>query len=617
MNNIESTGKNVQSSSCWTNQVKIQPLSTTGSHCPKKIIFNVVSFNVLAESYLTPRSHKNIPPSHAPIVFDPSKRRKLLCDTLKKLAEEFDIISLQELDKALLEGVVSCLAELGYGYVYVPRGQTFQSSSDYKSANKSEMDENDTGDMNGNNSKGKKNGSARSDGCAIFYLLRKWACVAHEVVQFDDLADMDRNSKNPSSPKISNITLPKETTEQQEKETRLPKESSSNEALDSGSRKDQDKEMRSNRRRQKERSTTHPLSGMIASYKRSNTALLVRLDSKVTVPSISHQVVIGNAHLYWNPGYEYVKLSQSHLLMQRLNAFAKDAAGKRIPAIICGDMNSQPKSIVHEYFTKGFVDARKVAPWHYYYEEMEEEWDLLKEYGKLNLKDNSGAMAKTLNQNNLAGSRVRNHVPNTQTQSGVGNDNEKVTRNEHSGSLDHNHAEEHIHTHDHSLAEEHHNHSHECNPDDPNHSHDHNHSAEQHNKHHSHESHLDDHGHSHYHIHDDPNSHDHNHNDNEKHHNQTSYRKPFQEGNNATDENNNRNHMEDNHYHDHSHIHDHNHTTCTLDHNHSHDHSHIPKVRYLLDRTLSRFTRWLRILGLDAELENGAEERARTGEGKM
>jgi uncharacterized protein with PIN domain len=40
-------------------------------------------------------------------------------------------------------------------------------------------------------------------------------------------------------------------------------------------------------------------------------------------------------------------------------------------------------------------------------------------------------------------------------------------------------------------------------------------------------------------------------------------------------------------------------------------------VRYLLDITLNRFTRWLRILGLDAELETAAEERARTGEGKM
>ena len=113
-------------------------------------------------------------------------------------------------------------------------------------------------------------------------------------------------------------------------------------------------------------------------------SLLVRLNSKEAASSNLQQVVIGNAHyLYWNPGYEYVKLSQSHYLLQRMNAFAKNAiGGERIPVIICGDMNLKPKSIVHEYFTKGFVDARKVAPWHYYYyEEMEDkELDLLKEY---------------------------------------------------------------------------------------------------------------------------------------------------------------------------------------------------------------------------------------------
>lgn len=38
--------------------------------------------------------------------------------------------------------------------------------------------------------------------------------------------------------------------------------------------------------------------------------------------------------------------------------------------------------------------------------------------------------------------------------------------------------------------------------------------------------------------------------------------------------------------------------------------------RYLMDITLNKFTRWLRILGLDASLETAEEERLRTGEGK-
>lgn len=42
-----------------------------------------------------------------------------------------------------------------------------------------------------------------------------------------------------------------------------------------------------------------------------------------------------------------------------------------------------------------------------------------------------------------------------------------------------------------------------------------------------------------------------------------------------------------------------------------------PLVRYMLDFTLNRFCRWLRILGLDAALETEAEERLRTKEAKL
>ena len=42
-----------------------------------------------------------------------------------------------------------------------------------------------------------------------------------------------------------------------------------------------------------------------------------------------------------------------------------------------------------------------------------------------------------------------------------------------------------------------------------------------------------------------------------------------------------------------------------------------PKVKYLLDYTLNRFCRWLRILGLDAALETEQEEKERTRDGNM
>jgi len=45
--------------------------------------------------------------------------------------------------------------------------------------------------------------------------------------------------------------------------------------------------------------------------------------------------------------------------------------------------------------------------------------------------------------------------------------------------------------------------------------------------------------------------------------------------------------------------------------------SGVQPVKYLLDVTLNKFTRWLRILGQDAALETADEERLRTGEGEM
>ena len=41
------------------------------------------------------------------------------------------------------------------------------------------------------------------------------------------------------------------------------------------------------------------------------------------------------------------------------------------------------------------------------------------------------------------------------------------------------------------------------------------------------------------------------------------------------------------------------------------------KVKYLLDSTLNKFCRWLRILGVDAALETKKEEEERTRDGKL
>mmetsp|Transcript_35191 Transcript_35191/g.75981 ORF Transcript_35191/g.75981 Transcript_35191/m.75981 type:complete len:703 (+) Transcript_35191:95-2203(+) len=128
---------------------------------------------------------------------------------------------------------------------------------------------------------------------------------------------------------------------------------------------------------------------MVRSFLRRNCAVLAHLKSNDTNESL----VVTSVHLYWHPGYEYVKLCQSKYLLDRVAAFAsikdKDTnattssaanatkkdnnSNGRIPTIICGDMNSKPGSIVHQLFVEPHVDARAVAPWRYFWDQDGEE----------------------------------------------------------------------------------------------------------------------------------------------------------------------------------------------------------------------------------------------------
>lgn len=304
-------------STSWVKDLHIEKVSSSPSK-NDDLHISVASFNILAEAYLTPRSHKNLPAEYQEVVFDPRRRRRLLCDTLKHLAEKFEVICLQELDTALWDDVVSCFADLGYDFVHAYRsGKTHATSTKNGSINA-----NTTARDNKSGNR-KKREESRPDGCAIFYCVKKWECTSFQAVQFNDLTQ--DNGKLNGNNDTSHIS-----------------------------------------------SSSHALCGIIDSYIRHNTALIVALQS-VVKPDVS--VIVTNMHLYWNPAYEYVKLSQAHYMMKRVKAFADARFGldsAHVPVIICGDTNSKPNSIVHQYLTKGVVDARQVAPWHYHYSEDDE-----------------------------------------------------------------------------------------------------------------------------------------------------------------------------------------------------------------------------------------------------
>lgn len=314
----------------WIDQLVFQPTAATNeepsvsspSHTTTNSI-TVVSWNILAEAYATPRSHPHLPDNYAYSTFHTHLRRRLILDTLRRLlfckdnVPTVDVLCLQEVDSKLLKTLLlPFFRQYGYSHVYAPREAPRESKA-----------------------------KAAPDGCATFYSNRKWKCIGSKIVRFDDLAD-------PHRPPLY-----------------LHPQSTSN-----------------------SRPTRSIHSGMISSYKRRNTALLVHLVS-MTSADIDHKnpssVIVANAHLYWHPGYEYVKLSQAYYLLHSLQQFTREQQQQKLihvdlsspPVIlICGDFNSKPDSIVYQFITKGCVDATVVAPWNptnpvneYYDEEEEEE----------------------------------------------------------------------------------------------------------------------------------------------------------------------------------------------------------------------------------------------------
>ncbi|KAL9188294.1 hypothetical protein ACHAXT_006672 [Thalassiosira profunda] len=294
----------------WVDRLRMEPLPIGGASSPLE--FNVASLNVLAESYLTPRSHPGLPQSYADVAFNPAKRRKLLLDTLGRFCgpnatatEKWEVLALQELD-LLQPGdpILPAFETWGYGVVRTP-------------------------------------GEQRKDCCAIAYDKRKFTLVRSENVMFDDLATLQSNASNNEDEGSSGVN------QRQEGYGRM---------------------------RPKKPNSPSELTGMVRSFLRRNGAVAAYLESKETGQSI----VVASVHLYWHPGYEYVKLCQAKYLLDRVAAFAEkaspdDAKNGRIPTIICGDTNSKPGSIVHKLFIRPHVDARTVAPWRYVWDRDSEE----------------------------------------------------------------------------------------------------------------------------------------------------------------------------------------------------------------------------------------------------
>lgn len=66
------------------------------------------------------------------------------------------------------------------------------------------------------------------------------------------------------------------------------------------------------------------------------------------------QICVSNVHIFWDPQFADVKLWQTHILIKELQKFTLT---KRLPLILGGDFNSEPKSSVHDLLSTAQVQS--------------------------------------------------------------------------------------------------------------------------------------------------------------------------------------------------------------------------------------------------------------------
>lgn len=88
---------------------------------------------------------------------------------------------------------------------------------------------------------------------------------------------------------------------------------------------------------------------------KDNIAVIVLLEDKQD----GSKILVSNAHLHWDPLFSDVKVIQTALLIDEIQALAKQWATlyneSSIPVLICGDFNSLPDSGGVEFLNKGHL----------------------------------------------------------------------------------------------------------------------------------------------------------------------------------------------------------------------------------------------------------------------
>jgi hypothetical protein len=90
---------NQTAEACWVDELAFVPVQPHRRVEDADDSLSIVSWNVLAESYCSPRSHPNLPKKYQSKVFTPIQRRKVLQTILQhKVMVTTDVLCLQEVD---------------------------------------------------------------------------------------------------------------------------------------------------------------------------------------------------------------------------------------------------------------------------------------------------------------------------------------------------------------------------------------------------------------------------------------------------------------------------------------------------------------------------------------
>lgn len=146
----------------WVDRIEFLPIQKESKFPLQSTSLSIVSWNILANSYCSRRSHRNLPPTYQSVVFSPQRRKALIARCLRNL--HADVICLQEVD---VDEVKTTLESKGFVGVETPRSQ-----------------------------KGGGGIGGRVDSCVVYVHDSDWRIVEDELIRLDDLAFLSSKDRH-------------------------------------------------------------------------------------------------------------------------------------------------------------------------------------------------------------------------------------------------------------------------------------------------------------------------------------------------------------------------------------------------------------------------------------